>query len=867
MLLVGEAGIRLRPVADRFASEADAEVSSGIPGVAKKAAGFFVAAFAAVKIGGFIKDAIGQASDLSESASKAQVVFGAATKSVVAFASNSATALGLSRQQALEAVGTFGNLGVSLGLGQQKSADMSTHLVKLAGDLASFNNVDPNVALDALRSGLVGETEPLRQFGINLNQAALKQEAMRLGLDVSGTTLKAATASQAAYSLIMKQSTTAQGDFQRTSAGLANQQRIASAQFKDLSANVGGLFVPVVANASGILTGHLMPAFLHLTENLPKLGTALGQTGDVFRAAFDGDDRQVTKILNSTLGLGNGVVALASDAGNLGAVFHEAFANGQAGADLLASHSIEGLTARVAIAGRTVTDTLGASFVDLRSQVAPVLGHLGASFGGAFTQIKASIGGAFGGGGGGGLQVFGSVLGKIVDAILPLFVNYIQKWASVIQAAIPVITALITGLAPVFQDLFAQIGPLFKTLGPVISQVGGILTGVLVVALKAILPVVPVLVSAIGQVVQLLAGAFMSILQALVPIIPPLVAAIAQIAGALAGALAQALQAIIPIIPTLIGVIITLVQAAIVPLLPLLPLLAGLFAQIIVALVPIIPPLIQIIMLIIQLVIAAIVPLMPLIPVVIGLFTLLIRAIMPIIGVLVSVIGWFVKLAAAVVGVVVGFVSTLIGVWTSLFTGIARIVGNIVGGVTGGFTGLVRGVKGIFSGIADFVGGMFQGIGTAIKAAINGIITLINNTTIRAINIVIRGVNLVNPFDDIPYVPNIPKFHAGGVFAAPAGRTQGIAVLRNDETIVTPEDRDRAAALIVAATGGRLPAPSSAGAAGTAPGVTINEHLHLPEGVSPGEVAAATSSAVAWNFRAGVSRLPGLVPAGAGAVT
>jgi hypothetical protein len=77
---------------------------------------------------------------------------------------------------------------------------MSTKFVGLASDLASFNNTDPAQALDALRSGLTGETEPLKQYGINLNDAALKQEALRLGLDASGPTLSASAKAQAAYS-------------------------------------------------------------------------------------------------------------------------------------------------------------------------------------------------------------------------------------------------------------------------------------------------------------------------------------------------------------------------------------------------------------------------------------------------------------------------------------------------------------------------------------------------------------------------------------------------------------------------------------------------------------------------------------------
>jgi hypothetical protein len=282
-VVVGEAAVRLRPETSTFAGEAEGEIDGSMPGIAKKAAGFFVAAFAAVKIGEFLKGSIAAASDLSESTSKIGVVFGSASQQVLDFASNSASAFGQSKGQALEAAGTFGNLLRSLGLTEKASADMSTGFVGLASDLASFNNTDPAQALDALRAGLTGETEPLKQYGVNLNQANIEQEAMRLGLNKSGGDLTAAAKAQAAYSLIMQQTTLAQGDFARTSGGLANQQRILASQFTDLQANIGGLFVPVLGNAATVITGHLMPGLLNLTSGLGNVGNAVGSAGDVFR--------------------------------------------------------------------------------------------------------------------------------------------------------------------------------------------------------------------------------------------------------------------------------------------------------------------------------------------------------------------------------------------------------------------------------------------------------------------------------------------------------------------------------------------------------------------------------------------------------
>lgn len=187
---------------------------------------------------GLVGSSISAASDLSESMSKVGVVFGDNQQQILNWADGAATALGQSKQQALEAAGTFGNLFTALGLGGQQSADMSMNVVNLASDLASFNNINPTEALDALRAGLTGETEPLKRLGVNMNEATLKAKGLELGLIKGSEALSPAAKAQAAYALIMEQTGSAQGDFARTSDGLANQQRIMAAQFEDTKASL-----------------------------------------------------------------------------------------------------------------------------------------------------------------------------------------------------------------------------------------------------------------------------------------------------------------------------------------------------------------------------------------------------------------------------------------------------------------------------------------------------------------------------------------------------------------------------------------------------------------------------------------------------
>ncbi|RTL08427.1 MAG: hypothetical protein EKK62_07665 [Acidimicrobiia bacterium] len=224
------------------------KVESQFASTARAAVGGFVA----LKGGQFLNDATQAASNLAEAQTKAQVVFGDSIASVQAFGDTAAESIGQSERQALEAAGTFGNLFRAIGLSEQQSAEFSVTLTTLASDLASFNNASADEALTALRSGLVGETEPLKRFGVNLNEATLKAKALQLGLAEGTGALDANAKAQAAYAIILEQTALAQGDFERTSDGLANKQRIATAEYEDARAELGEGLLPIMKQATDI---------------------------------------------------------------------------------------------------------------------------------------------------------------------------------------------------------------------------------------------------------------------------------------------------------------------------------------------------------------------------------------------------------------------------------------------------------------------------------------------------------------------------------------------------------------------------------------------------------------------------------------
>jgi hypothetical protein len=220
----------------------------------------------AIKIG---KDAIGAASDFSEEISKSRVIFGEASKDIEDFAKTAANSLGQSKKQAVSAASTFAGLGKAAGLTGKDLSKFSIGFVKLASDLASFNNTSPEDAIQAIGAALRGEAEPIRRYNILLNDATLKNEALALGLiKTTKEALSPANKVLAAQAAIYKQAADAQGDFGETSDGLANSQRILAANIEDVKITLGESLLPVALKFSDFLKKDLVPAIQGLVNGL-----------------------------------------------------------------------------------------------------------------------------------------------------------------------------------------------------------------------------------------------------------------------------------------------------------------------------------------------------------------------------------------------------------------------------------------------------------------------------------------------------------------------------------------------------------------------------------------------------------------------
>ena len=226
--------------------EAMTNTENTVMASADKIATALGAAFAAKKIMDFGKYSVGVASDLSEVQNVVDTTFGQeGAQKINEWAMSAAEMFGESELQAKQFTSTIGAMFKSMGLGQKDIEEMSIGIAGLAGDMASFYNLDPTEAFEKLRAGISGETEPLKQLGINMSVVNLEAYAMSQGITTAYEEMSQAEQATLRYQYIMQATADAQGDFSKTSDSFANQTRILQLEMQTLAAEIGQDLMPV----------------------------------------------------------------------------------------------------------------------------------------------------------------------------------------------------------------------------------------------------------------------------------------------------------------------------------------------------------------------------------------------------------------------------------------------------------------------------------------------------------------------------------------------------------------------------------------------------------------------------------------------
>lgn len=193
--------------------------------------------------------AIKFASDYEESLNKVDVAFGDSAGVIKSWANTTLENFGIARGTALDMAALYGDMATSMGLPSGAAADMSTELVGLAGDLASFKNIQIDVANNALKSVFTGETESLKMLGVVMTDANLQQFAYEQGIRKTTQSMTQQEKVMLRYQYVLANTGNAQGDFARTNDGAANQMRIFQEQLKEVGQELGTYILPLFTDA------------------------------------------------------------------------------------------------------------------------------------------------------------------------------------------------------------------------------------------------------------------------------------------------------------------------------------------------------------------------------------------------------------------------------------------------------------------------------------------------------------------------------------------------------------------------------------------------------------------------------------------
>lgn len=207
-------------------------------------------AIAAIGIGSMVKDQVSQAvdyaSDLTEVQNVVDTVFGESS-AVNDWSKNTLNAVGLNELSAKQFAGTMGAMLDSSGVAEDKIESMSMSIAELAGDMASFYNLDAEEAFNKIRSGISGETEPLKQLGINMSVANLEAYALANGIEASYSEMDQASQTMLRYAYLTEVTGNAQGDFARTQNSYANQTKLLKENWSAFTGELATNALPVLA--------------------------------------------------------------------------------------------------------------------------------------------------------------------------------------------------------------------------------------------------------------------------------------------------------------------------------------------------------------------------------------------------------------------------------------------------------------------------------------------------------------------------------------------------------------------------------------------------------------------------------------------
>lgn len=240
------------------------------------------------------KESIQLASDLVEVQNVVDTTFGQNASQIDEWAKTTLNAYGITELQAKQWSGSMGAMLKSSNIASEDMLIMSTNLAGLAGDMASFYNLDHDNAWQKIRSGIAGESEPLKELGINMSVANLEAYALAQGIKKSFSDMSQAEQTLLRYNYLMEVSADAQGDFARTYDSFSNQQKLLTNNIKQLSATIASKALPFLTKlykkanefVSNIDVDKVLGVFSKVGDFIQPLIPHIESLGDTIKQTF-----------------------------------------------------------------------------------------------------------------------------------------------------------------------------------------------------------------------------------------------------------------------------------------------------------------------------------------------------------------------------------------------------------------------------------------------------------------------------------------------------------------------------------------------------------------------------------------------------
>lgn len=258
------------------------EALEGLCGKAKRMAGIIGTVFAFDQLKDAVLEYAELGSDLDEVANVVDTVFSSMNDKVREFSQNAISQFGMSETMTMNYVGTLGSMARAFNFTEAEAYEMATTLSGLAGDVASFYNIDHEEAFTKLKSVFTGETEALKDLGIVMTQTALDEYALAHGFGKTTSKMTEQEKTALRYKFVLDKLKFAQGDFAKTSDGWANQMRVFQLQWESLKGTLGRGFIiiltPILTMLNKIIARIIEMAnlFVQAISNIKKSLGGLG---------------------------------------------------------------------------------------------------------------------------------------------------------------------------------------------------------------------------------------------------------------------------------------------------------------------------------------------------------------------------------------------------------------------------------------------------------------------------------------------------------------------------------------------------------------------------------------------------------------